>query len=74
MHRVQWIWTVNRLLLSDWRLSVTDAGIDEDQPTRAWRDEEDPAAFVAWFAEKYDLIRFEPCPVRSGLSKPRPLT
>jgi hypothetical protein len=34
MHRAQWIRTVNRLLLSDWRLSVTDAGIDEDQLTR----------------------------------------
>ena len=56
MDRANWAQTVDRLLLSDWRMSVTDAGIDEDQLTRAWRDGEDPAAFV----EKYDLIRFEP--------------
>lgn len=60
MDHTNWVQTVDRLLLSDWRMSVTDAGIDEDQLTRAWRDGEDPAAFVAWFAEKYDLIRFEP--------------
>lgn len=72
MDRAHWVRTADRLLRRDWCLSVADAGIDEDQLTRAWRDGEDPAAFVAWFAEKYDLIRFEPRPVRSGLSKPPP--
>ncbi|ASE40141.1 hypothetical protein [Brevundimonas vesicularis] len=60
MDRAQWVQTVDRLLLRDWRLSVADAGIGEDQLACAWRNEEDPAAFVACFAEKYDLIRFEP--------------
>lgn len=72
MDRAGWVRTVDLLLRRDWCLSVADAGIDEDQLTRAWRDGEDPAAFVAGFAEKYDLIRFEPRPVRSGLSKPPP--
>ena len=71
MDRAHWVQTADRLLRRDWCLSVADAGIDEDQLTRAWRDGEDPAAFVTWFAEKYDLIRFEPRPVRNALSKPR---
>lgn len=72
MDHSKWVRTVNRLLRRDWCLSVADAGIDEDQLTRAWREGDDPAAFVTWFAEKYDLIRFEPRPFRSGLSKPPP--
>lgn len=72
MDRAHWVRTADRLLRRDWCLSVTDAGIDEDQLTRAWRDGEDSAAFVAWFAEKYDLVRFESRPVRSALSKPQP--
>lgn len=72
MNRANWVWTVDRLLRREWCLSVADAGIDDEQLTRAWREGEDPAAFVAWFAEKYDLIRFEPRPFRSAPSKPQP--
>lgn len=71
MDRANWVQTVDRLLRQHWCLSVADAGIDEDQLTRAWRDGEDAAAFVAWFAQKYDLIRFEPRLVRSAPSKPQ---
>ena len=60
MARAGWIKGVDRLLRRDWCLSVADAGIDEAQLSRAWADGESPEAFVAWFAEKYDLIRFEP--------------
>lgn len=72
MDSARWVWTVDRLLQRDWCLSVEDAGIDEDRLTRAWADGEDAAAFVAWFAEKYDLIRFEPRPIRTRPASSRP--
>ena len=43
----------------DWRLDTADAGLSNDELTKLWRDGEQPEAFVAWFAEKYDLIRYE---------------
>lgn len=64
MRRAGWGSAVDRLLRQDWCLSVADAGIDEAQLSRAWADGESPEAFVAWFAEKYELIRFEAWPVR----------
>ena len=64
MDRARWVWRVDQLLRGDWSLSVEDAGIDEDHLMRAWTHREDAAVFVAWFAEKYDLIRFEPNPFR----------
>lgn len=67
-----WVGEVNRLMQQDWCIDTADAGLSDEDLDRYWRDGEDAAAFVAWFAEKYDLIRFEPRPVRSGLSKPRP--
>jgi hypothetical protein len=72
MGRAGWVRAVDRLLRRDWCLSVADAGIDDDQLSRAWAGGESPEAFVAWFAEKYDLIRFEPWPVRRSLSSLRP--
>lgn len=63
-----WIEAVNTLLRRDWCLSIEDAGIDDDQLTRAWADGDAPAAYVAWFAENYDLIRFEAWPLRRPLS------
>lgn len=72
MGRAGWVRAVDRLLRQDWYLSVADAGIDEEQLSRAWADGETPEAFVAWFAEKYDLIRFEPRRVRRSLSSLRP--
>ncbi len=64
MDRARWVRTVDRLLRRDWCLCVEDAGIDENQLTQAWADGEDAEAFVGWFAEKYDLIRYEPRLVR----------
>ncbi|NBB51955.1 hypothetical protein GVN24_27090 [Rhizobium sp. CRIBSB] len=72
MDRALWVQTVDGLLRRDWCLSVEDAGIDADQLTRAWADSDDPATFVARFAEKYDLIRFEPRPIRRWPSMPPP--
>jgi hypothetical protein len=65
-----WKSAVDLRLQCDWCLSVEDAGIDEAQLSRAWTDGETPEAFVAWFAEKYDLIRFEPWPIRRWKAHP----
>lgn len=70
MDRADWVQRVDRLLQRDWCVSVSDAGIDENQLNRAWADGDTPAAFVEWFAEKYDLIRFEPRPVRRWRAHP----
>jgi hypothetical protein len=57
-----WVQTVDRLMKRDWRIDTADAGLDDTELARYWRQGEEPAAFVAWFAEKHDLIRFEPRP------------
>lgn len=70
MDRESWVADVDRLMRRDWCIGVVDAGLDADELTRFWGYGETPTEFVAWFAEKYDLIRFEPRPVRSSPSKP----
>ncbi len=60
--RQDWITEVNRLMKRDWCIDTADAGLDDADLARSWQEGEDPEAFVAWFAEKYDLIRFEPRP------------
>ena len=72
MKRSSWIACVDAIMRRDWCIDTADAGLDDAELARHWRDGEEPSAFVAWFAEKYDLIRFEPRPVRSVLSKPPP--
>jgi len=59
MDIAQWTAAVDQLMRRDWRISIDDAGIDEQQLADHWGQRETPAAFVEWFAEKYDLIRFE---------------
>jgi hypothetical protein len=68
MDKMDWVRAVDRLMKRDWCIDVSDAGLDDDQLARYWRDGGTPAEFVGWFAEKYDLIRFEPRPVRRSLS------
>lgn len=60
------VWTaeVDRIMKRDWCIDTADAGLTDDDLTRYWRSGEEAAAFVAWFAEKYDLIRFQPYPFR----------
>ena len=65
MDRGRWVQAVDRLLKRDWCIGVEDAGIDDAQLDAHWRDGDTPPEFVAWFAEKYDLIRFEPLPIRT---------
>ena len=43
----------------DWCIDTADAGLSAEDSERFWRDGETPQQFVARFAEKYDLIRFE---------------
>lgn len=71
MDRSRWIMAVNHCMKRDWCIDTADAGLDERDLDSHWRDGETPAAFVAWFAEKYDLIPFEPMSVRRSLSTPR---
>lgn len=44
----------------DWCIDTADAGLSSEDVQRYWRDGDPPEAFVSWFAEKYDLIRFKP--------------
>lgn len=62
LSRQSWIVAVDRRLKRDWRISISDAGLSDEDLTRHWRDGDTPEAFVAWFAKKYDLIQFEPTP------------
>lgn len=62
MNKAPWITAVDQLMRRDWSIGIDDAGIDEQQLADHWRDGGTPAAFVEWFAEKYDLIRFERSP------------
>ena len=63
--RDAWIAEVDRLMLRDWCIDTSDAGLSDDELNRYWQDGDEPTAFVAWFAEKHDLVRFEPRPIRT---------
>lgn len=64
MNKKRWVQTVDRLMLRDWCIDTADAGLDDAELSRYWEDGEEPSAFVAWFAEKHDLIRYERNPFR----------
>lgn len=55
-----WLAEVDRLMKRDWCIDTADAGLSSEDVQRYWRDGDPPEAFVPWFAEKYDLIRFKP--------------
>lgn len=57
--REVWILAVNQLLIRDWSLDLAEAGFDDNEIDKYWKDGLEPTAFVDWFAEKYDLIRFD---------------
>jgi hypothetical protein len=65
-----WVMEVDRLMRRDWCIGVVDAGLDAEELIKFCEYGESPAEFVAWFGEKYDLIRFEPRPPKSEPSKP----
>lgn len=64
MNRAAWGVSVDSLMKRDWCIDTTDAGLSGEELDRYWREGETPEAFVAWFAEKHDLIRFKPNPYR----------
>jgi hypothetical protein len=63
-----WVHSVDRLMRRDWCIGTADAGLSHDELKQVWHDGEAPAAFVNWFAEKYDLTRYERSPygLRTG--------
>lgn len=56
---VAWLAEVDRIMTRDWYLDSSGAGWSREQVLRYWSYSDTPEAFVDWFAEKYDLIRFE---------------
>ena len=59
MMRAEWVRRVDAVMKRDWCIDTADAGLSAEELTKLWREGEGPEAFVAWFAEKYDLIRFK---------------
>lgn len=59
----RWIAEVDLKFRREWRINAADAGLSREDLKRHWADGLSPVDFVDWFAEKYDLIRFErePC-------------
>jgi len=54
-----WVRDVDRIMKRDWYIDLSDAGAASEDVLRYWRNIDQPAEFVEWFAEKYDLIRFD---------------
>ena len=59
MTLAEWVVQVDKAMKRDWCIDTADAGLSRDELEQWWRGGETPADFVAWFAEKHDLIRFE---------------
>ncbi len=60
MKKMRWLQTVDRLMKRDWCIDTADARLHPAELTRYDQNGEEPSFFVAWFAAKHDLIRFEP--------------
>lgn len=56
---IAWLAAVDHVMKRDWCIDSADAGWSAEDSLRYWRYGESPASFVEWFAEKYDLIRFQ---------------
>lgn len=51
-----WVTEVDRLMLEEFCIDLSDAGADREDVFRYWKFEVSPADFVDRFGEKYDLI------------------
>ena len=51
-----WHRRTDALMLEGFALTTIDAGLDETELNRHYFSNADPAEFVRWFGEKYDLI------------------
>lgn len=51
-----WVKAVDRIMLEEFGIALSDAGADRADVLRYWKFDESPTDFVDWFANKYDLI------------------
>lgn len=51
-----WVKEVDRIMLEEFCIGLSDAGADRADVLRYWKFEQSPADFVDWYGEKYDLI------------------
>lgn len=51
-----WRWEIDRLMISDFAITISDGGIDDIDLRRHWETCMCAAEFVEWFGIKYDLI------------------
>lgn len=51
-----WVKAVDRIMLAEFCIELSEAGADRADVLRYWKFDENPADFVDWFGEKYDLI------------------
>ena len=56
--RQKWLHEANRLLQQDWSIDLHGAGFSNQDALAHAAEGETPEHFVAWIAEKYDLIKF----------------
>lgn len=68
-----WVKEVDRNMLEEFCIDLSDAGADRTDVLRYWKFEMSPADFVDWFGEKYDLIRrdqWDPFGMARRISRP----
>jgi len=53
---VAWVAEVDRIMLEEFCIDLSDAGADRADVLRYWKADQRPDEFVDWFGEKYDLI------------------
>ena len=51
-----WATEVDRIMLEEFCIDLSDAGADQEQVIRYWKSGQEPNDFVDWFGEKYGLI------------------
>ena len=54
-----WVKEVDRIMLEEFCIDLSDAGADRADVLRYWKWGRDPDDFVDWFGEKYDLITMD---------------
>jgi hypothetical protein len=52
----EWQSRTDALMQEGFALTTIEAGLDETELNRHYLSSPDPAEFVRWFGEKYDLI------------------
>jgi len=52
----RWTNSVDRMLQSDYAVTIEDVGVPESALRILWKAGDTPAEYVRWFGRKYDLI------------------